>query len=230
MADQNQAAEITGYSVDTLTNWKFGRSRPDFFALAELCRAANVSVDWLATGKGSESTRDSSAISSHGPGRTQQEQNGPPMLQIVDTEDLQEGAFVLIPRMEARASAGSGLIAQSENVDAFVAFQDAYLRTMGVNPRFARILPVSGDSMHPTLTDQDQVLIDTSIDHVVDNALYAVVYNESVLVKRVQLMRDGSVILSSDNKAAGYLDERVEPHELSNLHIVGRVKAHLRYM
>lgn len=152
------------------------------------------------------------------------------MLQIVDTEALQEGAFVVIPRMDVRASAGAGLVAHSESVDAFVAFQEAFLRAIGVNPAYGKILPVSGDSMYPTLSDQDQVLLDTSIDHVVDNALYAVVYNDLVLVKRVQLMRDGSVILSSDNKPAGYVDERVEPHELPSLHIVGRVKAHLRYM
>lgn len=150
------------------------------------------------------------------------------MLQLPDAEALQEGAFVMLPVMEARASAGTGLVNQSEIVASFVAFQEGYLRSIGVNPRFARILEVSGDSMFPTLSDQDQVVVDMSIDSVVDSALYAVVFNGAVLVKRLQLMRDGSVLLTSDNKAAGYVDERVPRDELIDLHIVGRVKGHFR--
>lgn len=150
------------------------------------------------------------------------------MLHVADTKALEDKAFVMLPLMSVKASAGGGLVAEAEAVDAFVAFQAAYLRALGINPRFARILLVAGDSMQPTLADQDQVIVDTSIDHVVDDALYAVVYGGAVLVKRVQLQFDGSVFLQSDNKAAGYRDQVIAVSDLHELHVVGRVRAHLR--
>ena len=147
------------------------------------------------------------------------------MLHVADIQTLEDKAFVMLPLMSVQASAGTGLVAQTETVDAFVAFQAAYLRSLGINPRFAHILPVSGDSMQPTLADQDKVIIDTSIDQVVDDALYAVVYGGAVMVKRVQLQYDGSVFLQSDNKAAGYRDQVIPVADLHELHVVGRVRA-----
>ncbi len=102
-------------------------------------------------------------------------------------------------------------------------FQEAYLRYLGINPRFAQVIQVSGLSMYPTLNHEDLVLVDTSIDEVRDEALYAVVYGGLVLVKRIRLARDGSVTLSSDNKAEGYPDEVIKPSDLGDLHIAGRV-------
>ncbi|MCD2472737.1 S24 family peptidase [Jiella sp. MQZ9-1] len=140
--------------------------------------------------------------------------------------DWADTAVVLLPRLEVQMSAGSGLVPADEAVRGLMAFQASYLRAIGVNPRHAYVLPVSGDSMVPTLCDQDLVVIDTSIDRVVDDALYAVVHGGSVRVKRVQLARDGSVILSSDNKDAGYRDERIPASDLHELKIVGRVRGH----
>lgn len=208
----------------TIQNYLEG-SLPRIDKAAQIAAKTGVSLEWLITG---ESERDSTAEKSQGALGTQPEQKGTPMLQIVDPAALEEGAFVLVPRMELRASAGTGLVPVSETVDGHLAFEAAYLRSLGINPRSARILPVSGDSMYPTLADQDQVIIDTSIDRVIDDALYAVVYGGAVLVKRVQLGLDGSVLLQSDNKKAGYRDQTVPRAELHDLHIVGRVKAHFR--
>ena len=82
--------------------------------------------------------------------------------------------------------------------------------------------------MYPTLSDQDQVVIDTSIDSVKADALYAVVYGGAVLVKRLQMQFDGSVVLRSDNKTAGYEDISIPAADLHDLKIVGRVKGQFR--
>ncbi|MBK1625228.1 hypothetical protein CKO32_16840 [Afifella marina DSM 2698] len=148
------------------------------------------------------------------------------MLQVVDPQALEAGALLLVPRLDVEASAGAGRVAEIEEVTGFFAFDASYLREIGVNPHFARSIRVAGRSMLPTLGDQDWVIVDTSIDSVVDEALYAVNYGGLALVKRVRLRRDGSVVLCSDNKTEGYVDEIVPPAELPDLHIVGRVKGH----
>jgi phage repressor protein C with HTH and peptisase S24 domain len=93
---------------------------------------------------------------------------------------------------------------------------------VGINPDHAHVLTNRGDSNEPTIRDGDVLLVDTSIDRVIDNAFYIVVYNGTALLKRVQIMRDGGIVLSSDNKGA-YRDERVEPADVPGLRIAARL-------
>ncbi|ORE98668.1 putative phage repressor [Aurantimonas sp. 22II-16-19i] len=134
----------------------------------------------------------------------------------------------MLPRLDVELSAGAGALVESEDVESFFAMHAAYLREIGVNPAFATTIRVRGRSMMPTLADRDWVIVDTSIDSVVDEGLYAVVYGGLSLIKRIRLMRDGTVKLSSDNRDEGYDDEVIPPSELPELRIAGRVRGHLR--
>ena len=62
-----------------------------------------------------------------------------------------------------------------------------------------KIAAVSDDSMEPTLSHGDQVLIDTSCDRFVENAIYAIQQDGYLRFKRIQLKLDGSIIVRSDN-------------------------------
>ncbi|MBX8800706.1 helix-turn-helix transcriptional regulator [Ochrobactrum sp. MR28] len=75
--------------------------------------------------------------------------------------------------------------------------------------------------MEPTIRDGDVLLVDTSITSVYDNAIYIVVYNGHVLVKRVNLKRDGALTIISDNDR--HPPEEVPLAEVPDLHIAGRV-------
>lgn len=151
-------------------------------------------------------------------------------MQHVDPKSLEAEGLVFLPQLDVQASAGEGIIPSGEAIVSFVAFSEAYLRSIGIAPRAAHLVQVKGDSMYPTLRDGEWVIVDVTIDDVHDDALYAVNYAGAVVVKRLQLMFDGSLNLSSDNKAAGYIDQRIEPKDLPDLHVVGRVKGHLRAM
>ena len=52
--------------------------------------------------------------------------------------------------------------------------------------------------LDPTIRDGDLILVDRSVDKVVDNGIYVVTFGGLVLVKRIQSRRDGGVILISD--------------------------------
>lgn len=91
-----------------------------------------------------------------------------------------------------------------------------------VNPRFAEVLVAVGDSMEPTIRDGDLLLLDRSIDRVVDNGIYVLVLAGMVLLKRIQTRRDGSVVLKSDSER--YDDETVPAGEVPDLRIEGRVR------
>lgn len=211
---------------DTTIRQYLDGATPRLDKVVQIAEATGTSIKWLATGDG---PRDSSEEPLHVANRTQQEQT-PAMISVPPASLAGAQNLVLLPRLAVEASAGRGIIPQSESVMGFMAFQESYLREIGINPRFAHILQVSGDSMSPTLSDKDWVVVDTSIDKVVEDAIYAVVYAGAVRVKRLQMLRNGGVILSSDNKAAGYVDERLEAPDLPELHVVGRVKSHFRTM
>lgn len=135
-----------------------------------------------------------------------------------------EGEFTLIPKLDVRASAGPG------SLDAYphdqeremIAFRTEWLRRIGVQPKKAELLVADNDSMEPTIKHGDIMLVDRGIDRIIDEGIYIVVLAGFVLVKRVQIRRDGTVVLKSDNP--NYDSEDVPPAEQAELIISGRVK------
>lgn len=212
---------------DSLLRQYLGGAMPRLDKLLQIAKATGVSINWLATGEGG---RDSRVETSHVPVRTEQEQTGEPM-QIIDPSRLDGSPLIWLPMLDVSAAAGSGRLSpEFPEVRGYVALGEEYLRSIGVPPRFARLLEIRGDSMAHTLRDRDVAVVDTSITDVQSDAVYAVVYGGLVVTKRIQLNRDGSLVLSSDNKSAGYRDERIAPGDLHELHIAGRVKGRVGSM
>lgn len=76
--------------------------------------------------------------------------------------------------------------------------------------------------MHDTIDDGDMMIVDVSIREVVDEGVYVVVYGGLVIVKRVQLLRTGGIVLKSDNPR--YEPEIVPVDEQPELIVEGRVR------
>lgn len=149
------------------------------------------------------------------------EQDGPGP--VGSKDDLGGLGFVAIPRLDVRASAGNGRLTVLDDAESkVVAFRQDWLRRLGVAPRNAMIIMAEGDSMQPTIGHGDLVLIDKSIDRLVDDGIYVLVYAGMVKLKRIQVMRSGIVLLKSDNPA--YQTEEIKAHELPELIIEGRVR------
>lgn len=170
-------------------------SIPGADKVAKIAIAGGVLLDWLLTGGG-------------------------PMHRGEAAGDLDQ-EFRLIPRLDVQPSSGFGSVVSEESPVEMLAFRSDWLRRLGINPDFAHVLTNKGDSNEPTIRDGDVLLVDTSIDRVMDNAFYVVVYNGQALLKRVQIMLDGSIVLSSDNK--NYRPETVEPGDVPSLRIAARL-------
>jgi len=95
-------------------------------------------------------------------------------------------------------------------------------RALGADPRRLVLITAVGESMEPTIRSGDLLLIDTSIDRIVDNAIYVVVYAEHLVVKRVQRFFNGAVTIKSDN--AAYVEETLAPTDAAGLRVAGRVR------
>lgn len=136
--------------------------------------------------------------------------------------------FVELPLLDVRAAAGAGALAQGFREEEYpfraeiIAFREDWLRQLGISARFARILICDGDSMNPTIAHGDMMLVDTAIRDVRQDGIYVLVYSGLLKVKRVQMRRDGILLLKSDNPA--YETEEVPMHEQPELIIEGRVR------
>jgi len=202
---QAMAAKIADVTAEQLRSWRDGKARMAFGGILRLCDAANVSLDWFATGEGPVTRTgvvESQALS----------QSGPPG----------EG-FVLVPRYDVEASAGPGTFADSERVVDHMAFRDDWVRrTLRVDPARLVLITAVGDSMEPVIRGGDLLLIDTSVDRIVDDAIYVLVKRDELVVKRVQQFFTGAVTIKSDNPA--YVEETLSPEEAEQVHVAGRLR------
>jgi phage repressor protein C with HTH and peptisase S24 domain len=187
---------------------------PGLDKLVAIAEAADVTLDWLARGVEPKRNIHRSAGDSDLVIRTADGVALP--LEAKSSE-----GFALIPRLDIQASAGNGRVALSEEPLEYLAFQANWLRGRGINPAAARVLTARGDSMEETIRDGDVLLVDTSIDRVLDNSIYVVVYGDMVLVKRIHGRINGSLQLISDNPR--YPVEEVSKGEVDDLKIAGRV-------
>lgn len=208
-----------GIPDSTLRKYLAG-TMPGVGNLLLLAKTLNVTLDWLVTGAEPMHPLPPS-ISSTEEGRELLENLESSIRRALGTEIVPPD-FRLIPRLNVQPAAGSGAVVEAEDPVEMLAFRADWLRRRGIHPQMAHVLTARGDSMEPTIRDGDILLVDTSIDQVRDNAIYVVVYAGRTLVKRVQLRRDGSVVLSSDNKGV-FDDEEVPAAEVPELAVAGRV-------
>lgn len=137
---------------------------------------------------------------------------------------LSDAGMTLLPYLNVEASAGQGVVPTAEELQGFVAFKAEFLRELGVNPANAHVLIIKGNSMYPTLRHGELVVIDASLIEAVHEGIYTLVYDGAVFAKRLQPLRDGSIVITSDNKEENYRDEIVPVSERHTLKIVGRIK------
>jgi phage repressor protein C with HTH and peptisase S24 domain len=115
--------------------------------------------------------------------------------------------FALVPRYRVHASAGSGSVVESEEIDGHVAFRRDYLRREGLHVRNLATLYARGDSMSPTIRDRALLLVDVSIDKAKEEGVYLLSRDDGALsVKRVQPVGNARLRVISDNPAYPPLD------------------------
>lgn len=206
----------SGVPLSTVNNYWRGITEPKALTLAALAEATGVRLDWLLFGR--EPMRQAQEQEHCGRGGSQvQAVSG-----AVEQHRLQDFAF--LPRYAARAAAGAGQLAVSDEITENLAFRRDWLRKIGINPTQAFLLLADGDSMEPTIPDGSLMLVDGSISDPKDirnGAIYVIVRAGVVIVKRVQFKIDDSVVLISDNPI--YERETISRQDMNDLHFAGRV-------
>ena len=141
---------------------------------------------------------------------------------LPDDVEAEYGELVPIVRVAVRASAGPGAIPGAESTCPAFAFDQRWLKALTVSPaNKLSMIRVEGDSMAPTLSAGDDILVDLADgpDRLRDG-IYVLRVDGALLVKRLALHPVGRrVTVQSDNPAYGDLPDC----GLDEIDCIGRV-------
>jgi hypothetical protein len=130
--------------------------------------------------------------------------------------------LVAIPRFDVQASAGPGAFPGQEAPVAHLGFDEGLLKQLcNAKSSDLSIIRARGDSMFPTLTDGDDIMVDRSLRGArVLDGIYVLRRDDTLAVKRIAV-HPGSrrLTISSDNPAYRTWPE-CDPSEID---VIGRV-------
>ncbi|GAA0433183.1 LexA family transcriptional regulator [Aeromonas salmonicida] len=195
-----------------------------FIAMAVV---AGVDLRWLACGDDWERIlAGATAIPSSGQS-VQEAQEGAATYQIgsVDsTPGSLVGAnddFTFIDSYQVFASAGHGQYVNDEQKSDAMAFRTEWLRKEGLKPERLAVIRAKGDSMEPTISDNDIILLHLANGEAPRDGLHVIRMEGGLFVKRLQFSPLGDVKVVSDN--ANYQSWEFTKEQRADLHVVGRV-------
>ena len=187
--NQQELASLLNVNRSAVTQAKTKNSIPDKWILS-LVRSHGLNPEWLIAGAGART---------------------------LSRDEQQE--MVLVPRVQARLSAGGGSFEVGAQVRDRTPFRYDWLKRKG-NPDSMVLMDIMGNSMEPELKEGDTALIDQSRKEIIAHAIYAVGLEDTVLVKRVE-KRPGKLLLLSDNPQ--YAPISLQGDELDTVRILGKV-------
>ena len=190
ITSQASLAKTLSISRAAITQAKKNDSIPIKW-ITELSRLFNVNPDWLEKGTGSK----------------------------VLSQNIYHEIFLQVPKIKARLSAGGGSFETEPEIKEFYSFRKDWLSKKG-KARDMVLMDIFGNSMEPELKEGDTVLIDQSQRAVLAGAIYAVGFDDTIVVKRLE-KRPKELVLLSENER--YPMMRFRDEEMDNVRIIGKV-------
>lgn len=124
-----------------------------------------------------------------------------------------EETWLDLPVMDVRCAAGAGAINYEEKQVGTISLPKSVI---GSNHN-KHIVKVSGESMHPTLKDEDMVIVDLSETEIIDGKIYVICVQSGCIIKRLRRVAAG-IEIYSDNPTF-----TLETTKADQIKIVGRV-------
>ena len=189
---QRQLALAIGISPQSVQQWAKGLAKPSSDRVESVAEFFDVTPSYLMFGE------------------------------EVAGQELDDGT-VSIPVLNVRGSCGinHAITDMVEMVKLLRVAKKWLVEKVGmVNFKKLHIITAVGDSMSPTFSDGDFVIVDTSKTEVIGDGVYAVQAGGGIFIKRVQRKLDGGVTLLSDNEKYKPMDVPVE--DLESMSVIGK--------
>jgi phage repressor protein C with HTH and peptisase S24 domain len=209
--------KATGVSSGGVSQWRNGITTPAAEKVFSLSRLLKCDPEWLITGK----TVEKREIAVFDP-FTQ------PEGVVLNSSGLGETAtqpgYYNIPIYDVELAAGHSGFFDNEYPGEVMSISTDYLDRNSVPPSSASIVTVKGESMMPTLFNNDTILLDLSTTKPVSNKIFAFNFDGDLRVKRFIRQLDTTWRIVSDNEDKElYRDEILSHSNVERLKIIGRV-------
>jgi len=218
--DINQAefAAMMGVNKNTMGAYERGATQPQANFLKQLIERFDLNPSWLLLGEGPmHKTRDGSPEVSNGMDVSKELPKS--MVAIPRWEQPEPGYFDFVPMAQAHLSAGGGAFVLTEDVLGYYAFRKEWLRRISSGAANVVLMTVRGTSMEPVIKDGDVVMIDTGRRRIFNGYVYAVRVGETILIKRLDVLGNGHVRLTSENAAEHPLCDL----PMDQVHVLGQI-------
>jgi len=204
---QAEVARRAGASRAAVTDWVNGTTKVMSPHNAQRLGAeVGIRPEWLSTGHGVIDSDSTAKVEDAG-----------------GEYEADNAATLLIST--AVASMGKGHLRPDDEVIQQVRVRRDWLRQnlpFISAPEALGVLTARGDSMTPTFSDGDQLLVDRGVNEIAMDGVFVLSRDDELFIKRVQRrMRDGAIIIKSDN--ALFEPETIENGERERLEVLGRV-------
>jgi phage repressor protein C with HTH and peptisase S24 domain len=186
---------------------------------------------WLMTGVGPmlkpeflvQEPAEQYSVAFDAPGLPPAQPSLQPILAWDHPDDLPEGEFVMVPKLDIKLSAGNGHEQLEINLTRStpLAFRASWVREKRLKPSKLAAMSATGNSMEPGIFDGDSLVVDTSQTEVLDGKVYALWYDGGERVKRLYRLPGGGLRIKSDNPDHPPIE--VQPEKLEHVRILGRV-------
>ncbi|PIT07870.1 S24 family peptidase [Snodgrassella communis] len=200
---------------------------PKADGLIKIHQATGCDLTWLLTGKGRPfpDSNESQKIES----LVQPDISPLPVLYNVLGRPVDINEFVFIPYYEVKAAAGSGYYNSDETNTSVLAFRKYWIKNnLRADPKHLSVITVKGDSMEGVLNDGDNILVNHAKNKP-GSGLYVIRIGEDLIVKRVQSLPGGRLLIMSANEAYPPFEVDISS-PASDVSIIGRVEWFGRYI
>lgn len=136
----------------------------------------------------------------------------------------QDDRYVTIPLLEIKAAAGGGSLIEHERAVEALHFRKDWVRSeLNAAPADLRLIYIHGDSMEPTLHAGDVILLNMREHQVARDGIYVLRIDGSLLVKRLQRLPGGGLMVISDNPAYQAFQIKAPEFTEHDISFIGRV-------
>ena len=209
---QIELSEKIGFPQQTISRIEIGLQKPAEPILKILKYLFNVDRSWLIDGEGEFSMQDAQTS-----GALAGESEGT-ILKLLEANERRHSPAD-IPIYNAWPGAGSGSLDTKNHL----ALRHEWIQNkLGTVPEKLVAITVSDDAMEPTLKNGDVILVNLNIGHVIDNAIYVLNVDGTLMVKRIEKLVGGGMAIRSDNKSISP-DQPIDREQAAKLNTVGRV-------
>jgi phage repressor protein C with HTH and peptisase S24 domain len=200
---QKELANILNISLPTMNHYESGKRAPNSELLSQIAKTLGCDPGWLLTGEGQAEKKE-----------------------VLLNEPILSSAlndFVLLPQYNIESTAGGGSFIHSEQIVDHLAFKASWVsKELGTDPKYLLLIHSIGDSMEPTFRSGDLLLVDRNKARMKGDGIYLINFDEGLIVKRLEWMMDGTVVIRGDNTSVSR-EQKLTAIEMEKLNLLGRV-------